>query len=481
MECFDWHTIETSEIRGGVVYADGSCRGGTNPGYMGWGIHGYLYNDVEPKKSVVVNGMIVKDIGYKPASEDGVPVSPVIYIDGYGSSDSPETNNVAEMLAVLNALRLVFSNNLTKLLILSDSRYTVDGLMEWCPSWKKYGWVKRDTSALMNVELWKEMYALLCAIREEGVIISLEWVKGHSLLLGNERADSLANIGANASMCKETKSVVLYTEPQHYWVPVKVIHPFITFKQIYFNSLHTHNNRGEYYQASLGTGNEIPGKRHPGASLSVIRLYEPCEVIETVKQIQHLKSGSQNAIMVILLSEALNNSTYKDLITIGEHTLVKDRRNLNLLYTDKTPVTIEANPVGLSLRVIDSFNYLEEILDSFTNRKPEIQFHDITDKFYTRSAKGKVTLNPEIDNNMKNMNIEISEHHNDKDCKLRFLLVFGLDIVVRNTLKKIETMEPQIYLVSWKCSDRTLRYGTLIKTDTDIGIWSNYYSNLIIV
>jgi hypothetical protein len=58
-------------------------------------------------------------------------------------------------------------------------------------------------------------------------------------------------------------------------------------------------------------------------------------------------------------------------------------------------------------------------------------------------------------------------------------VLFGLDIPPRNNLKKLEEHEPKIYLITWRDSERTLRYAFIIECKTGIGIWSNYFADRI--
>jgi ribonuclease HI len=63
----------------------------------------------------------------------------------------------------------------------------------WLESWKKKNWRKSDKSAVLNVDLWMEIDALLAKHNVE-----LVWVRGHNGHPYNERCDVLATTFADS-------------------------------------------------------------------------------------------------------------------------------------------------------------------------------------------------------------------------------------------------------------------------------------------
>ena len=137
------------------VYTDGSCRG--NPGPGGWGVYIQL-NDEE------------KDL--------------------YGGN--PETtNNQMEMQAALEALKYLEDKN-EVIELYTDSNYLRQGITEWIHKWKLNNWRTAAKKPVANRDLWIEISDL-----NEKMDVQWNWVKGHAGDPGNERADQLANIGAD--------------------------------------------------------------------------------------------------------------------------------------------------------------------------------------------------------------------------------------------------------------------------------------------
>lgn len=96
------------------------------------------------------------------------------------------TNNRMELLAVIYALEeLKYPCEVT---IYSDSRYVTEPVNKrWIQNW-----VKKDFHGIKNPDLWRRLLPLL-----EKHSVTFTWVKGHSGVPNNERADELASIGAS--------------------------------------------------------------------------------------------------------------------------------------------------------------------------------------------------------------------------------------------------------------------------------------------
>ncbi len=134
------------------IYTDGACKG--NPGPGGWG-------------AILEYGDYKKEI--------------------YGG-DALTTNNIMELTAVIEALKLVKKKS--SIHITTDSQYVKNGISDWINTWKLKGWKTANKKPVKNKELWITLDKLT---NEHN--IKWAWVKGHSGHPGNERADQLANKG----------------------------------------------------------------------------------------------------------------------------------------------------------------------------------------------------------------------------------------------------------------------------------------------
>jgi len=103
-----------------------------------------------------------------------------------GEADT--TNNRMELMAVIQALEVLKRS--CDVVIHTDSTYVMKGMMEWLEQWKKRNWKTAAKKPVKNVELWQRLEAAIS--RHE---VQWKWVKGHSGVPGNERADELARQG----------------------------------------------------------------------------------------------------------------------------------------------------------------------------------------------------------------------------------------------------------------------------------------------
>lgn len=99
------------------------------------------------------------------------------------------TGQQAELLAVLNLLIVTPAD--VPLHVLADSTYAINTCVKWRSGWKRRGWVNSTGKPVANLEIVRELDAHLT-----GRTVTFEWVKGHSGVPMNERADALCGHAA---------------------------------------------------------------------------------------------------------------------------------------------------------------------------------------------------------------------------------------------------------------------------------------------
>ncbi len=133
-----------------TLYTDGACSG--NPGLGGYG-------------GILIYGDVKRE---------------------YSGAEEQTTNNRMELMAVIVGLqRLKYA---CKVDVYSDSAYTVNAFLNgWIYGWRKSGWKKSDGKAVLNVDLWEELYALTTQHQ-----VTFHKVAGHADNALNNRCDELA-------------------------------------------------------------------------------------------------------------------------------------------------------------------------------------------------------------------------------------------------------------------------------------------------
>lgn len=495
--------MSSEHHEGIVIYTDGSCRP-TNPGPIGWGAHGYHYTTELDSKGTGLSTQILTAQGYVPmsqkAKETNQAVKPLSYFDFFGSTNLIATNNTAEVDALYFALKELQSYAVKCIQVFTDSEYVRRGITEWAKSWERNNWIRADGSPVPNTDSWKRLLEIFNKINSEGKTVSVKWIRGHNDNFGNEHADKLSVVGCLHSINGIFKEDFKTSPSQGYWKSDVERHPFINFRRLYFNSTSEFNDPGHYYIAEPGgdakDGDWIIGKKFPESSYAVLKLKEPDKVIETVKQKQFNISSNVNAVMLMRLDKVYNPEVYSYIDDHGHCALLPDSKNLlNVNFLDKKPVTLELNPAGLSLRAIENFGMLDELVQLYQaiqdgregfGHYTNLQIHDITGHFFEYEEKLKkkevvqeCKLKTTFGVGFKDTMIDVHVSHRDKQHAIKIPLILGTDILPRNSLKRIETMNPKLSLLTWKEAEDTIRYACVAEVETGIGIWSNYFANRI--
>ena len=142
-----------------LIWTDGACQG--NPGPGGWA------------------AVLVDDAGRE--------------VDERSGGSAQTTNNIMEMTAALEGMRALPADS--AVVVVTDSRYLLDGITSWMAGWKRRGWKTAGGDPVKNKQLWIDLEAET----ERHASVRWHWVKGHIGNRLNERADELAVAAAAAA------------------------------------------------------------------------------------------------------------------------------------------------------------------------------------------------------------------------------------------------------------------------------------------
>lgn len=143
------------------IFTDGACS--KNPGPGGWAV---VFNSANKCRTISGN-------------------------------EKSTTNNRMELRAVIEAFKKILNKKTQRTDIeydiYSDSAYVVNTINNcWIDAWQKNNWQTTKCEDVKNRDLWEEFNELRTKVKELGVNITLNKVKGHSGNTFNELVDKLA-------------------------------------------------------------------------------------------------------------------------------------------------------------------------------------------------------------------------------------------------------------------------------------------------
>lgn len=474
-----------------VVYTDGGCR--PSRGIGGWGMHGYIFTHEVPKQGSGCKGGYPSQKGYinedKAKRPDAPPVSLISYVDGWGSLIPESTNNEAELTAALNTFEWAIEQDIKTLHLKLDSQYVLDGITDWVYKWSKSNWVKSDGQPYANVELWKKLHEARVALEDKFVLVSYEWVKGHSGAIGNECADELATMGIVAGRKGIAHHEIVMSDAKGYWNSDADYNRMLSQSRWYFNTnvggaLKSDDGRWIYHLGDHGKDDELLGKRISDACFSIVYLKKPEPVLEIIRGYQDVVTeNGYNSVVVGRIDKIMQGSTYNEILERGPLLMHRPSNSVDLYMADEQPITKEMRPPRLAFNAIESLTHLEGLLNDFL-AAPEthkLVVTDLTDMLYdvTETGKKKVCkLKPTITNNTKSLEVMAGYDTGAQKGQAPVTLTVGIDTASRNTLAALAGLFPKVSMITWRESDVAIRYATIIEAGEDAGIWAGVYSNI---
>lgn len=122
---------------------------------------------------------------------------------------APVTNQRAELYAIYKALTQITENyEFKKILIYSDSLYSIRCVTLWIKNWEKNNWIGTNKKEIKNLDIIKPIYDIIN--KHNGKII-FRHVKAHT---GNDTIESIFNARADTLACEGTaKNCITLNKP----------------------------------------------------------------------------------------------------------------------------------------------------------------------------------------------------------------------------------------------------------------------------
>ena len=108
------------------------------------------------------------------------------------------TNQLAELTAILKTIELLYSElNNHKLLIYTDSDYSIKCITRYCKNWVNNNWKKKDGTNVKNKEVIKKIYNYYIKFNINFIHVKAHTNNNDKHSFGNSMADKLAVAGSS--------------------------------------------------------------------------------------------------------------------------------------------------------------------------------------------------------------------------------------------------------------------------------------------
>lgn len=546
---------------GMVIYCDGGCDQGraNDHGPGGAGTHGYVYDYVTPKViSGCPPGYTLTDVGYFDSSvlakrPDGdldvehwakiktiVPhplvkklngktkmgdyltrrVNPIGYFNILEHLPRPTTNNRAELRGFINGLKeaLNVRTKIKRVHIRMDSSYVYDGFVLYMDGWKNNGWKARGgLEDVKNIDLWKEVDELRqIVLKDNDILVTCEWVKGHLDYYGNVQADKNAGKSKLATTLREPQMSLISNTS--YFKAQNVYNRLLAMPRWYYSTGEESNYsaidkdneemaaKKIFYVGRHGNSEQDVsfGSKMPDLMYGVI-ITDDDPVLETLRKDFDNRSRrwQEDLIFLCSLDVIFSRETYDEFHEHGLKFTVDDGKTIK--YHDDKTVAVQSKPINSAFVAMDFLHQMRRLLLRFMegsfnsgtalidrNGNPcdvHYTLTDITANIYgykegKLDKAGKAVGEPKRICLPDSPTIEVSAgHHYDGSTQHHdVILTRGIDIPGRSLFLGVIDDEPKVQLLTWHEGPYTFRYATIFTSSKgDAAIWLGAYSNLRIL
>lgn len=440
------------------IYTDGGAR--PNPGNGGWGFCA-IVNDKEE-------------------------------YHGFGGCGILATNNTAELVAVLEAVRFAVSKEWPEVIIHTDSKNTQRAFNN-LNNYAKNGYRRQDGEPLKNQQTYIELYELL---KDSGCKVTVEWVKGHSGVHGNEVADKLALRGIFCQMNGDSGTHVEHVDvtrktPKASEMP-EDLHPLLTGKRLYFKT-NLSGKLGEncWLYASLTypkynvdkkripnkidrmkMENKMAGMRDADNHYGILLTKNAIGVLEELKGHFDNLFHTRQAPCLIFLDQLRYKAHWLELNkSVGRY--VGFKQNV-LINSHSAPFGYVVDPPRKIFSNDKWVDFAIALYDRMKSGDKSLELVDITEEIFQKEEKGKKVKKViwKVNDNIKSTDLAVYINHKDEDGReFNVQLNLGVDIPRRDQLarmtKAFET-PPKATLILWDIDVISYRCGIIMEVDGDV-------------
>lgn len=440
------------------------------------GGHGYTYDsDVDGRKQIKKN--VPTTYGYfTNADYQNASVNVESYQNGrvFGSLSIHEN--------FLTHLELVLQRHIgnggKKILLVTNMPKVTKGFVD--------GKGNKDVDA----ELFKRVHALYTSIKDDVIFDFTLYPKGG---FGCQQAHNQCRIGEMLlAINPEGGQVLDVLTPKEFTDPAVEFNELVTASRWYFNTGSastfyklTRNGRRAYQFGKVEPDKNYYGKATPDVYYSTLYTKEPLKLLDKLYDFCKLAKGNElNRLLAGNISNIKSKEVVKTIDAIPGTFVGNQLVSPMKIGTNEEPGLVDyINPPGLSYRITDSLEMLDQLYDMFLRREEDlpfskIKFQDITDYFFDFTGK-----KPKIKDDFVQSTIKLFIPIESPDCvkPVKITLSIRYDCPDRNSfnsLLKNKIEDVKVYLVLDFSDPAGVRYSTITSTPDFDYIHSNSIANL---
>lgn len=435
-----------------IIYTDGGAK--PNPGLGGWGFYAELDN-----------GQCGQACGF---------------------AGTEITNNGAELIAATKAIEYAIDTPVKELTLKCDSKYVTEsaGKIEL---WASNGYQKADGSEISNKALWENFAAVSNRWSLDGTRapIQYEWVKGHSGVMGNEIADTMATSGR-----------VQYRNGFHddYYLDLDTLendfgpmNPLLGAKFWYFTTNKTPRLGDLYCYVTISPGKGDKGKKvnDTGTASSVKRSADCQYCIAALPKLddtlQYLydafvrECGDTERPVLVNMDLMRTSTVWPEMVRTKQRFTQVD--SVRAILPNKELLANVVSPPKEAFRMTKIAEDLTGVLER--GIRGDIVNLDITDRLFTISDKGKVSVHEDVVPAIKYLDIEDVSITDTVKQTIRMSL--GIDLPIRNrlsTMSKVVQDKVKVTLLVDAVKDNFYRVYSMVQLDDAYALFATTDSNL---
>lgn len=449
-------------------------------------------------------------------SDGGARPNPGYSGAGFFASDSEEqahiwwksfpsltgTNNTAELEAALGAFKKANELGWKKVLLRPDSQYTIGAL----DNREKYKANDFTTGGepIKNVDIIKALIDEVDKFLATGGKYATQWVKGHSGIVENERADQMATRGVIAA--QKGKAVEVYeTTPLKKYDKFKSAdydrlfdssHMYFTIaklmgaddRHVYFTG---HHGKDDSDADKKGKVDTSFGKTLPEAVQCILFMKKPSEVVDiAIREQLCLSPNTGTMPYIINLAQLHSPKTHHEITAYDGLYLHIDKKMSQrgeqvMVDTWGNKVARLHNPPKLGMLAMSKMEHLGAECEKYLVGKPHrYQETDVTDLLFTleeKKLKNKTVEELQVSSDLLTKGVVTAKvkYLPDSDETIEVRLNIAHELYTTNGMRSLRKDNPKVKVLTWTSGELGVRYLLHFSTDTGDAFRMPVASNLV--